>query len=1179
MNIKRFTLLSAVLLVATISSFSWFDDAERKYYPVDLNEKQHTSADGYLEFMQKIKANQETGEIDPALVFAARKQAELMPKGKSAIDFNWQFEGPDNIGGRTRALMIDKNDPNHLYAAGVAGGLFESIDGAQNWKPYNIDFMSEVNNISCITQSVDGSIYVGTGGHFERGGSGGRGYFFVGSGIHKLIGGGAYEQVIGPSNNLNTNIDYATVGEIVADPINNNILHVAMNNGYVVLTFDPATNSWSESVPVVPAAAKRCNDIDISDDGQTIVVTFGGFSNGGSIYVSNDGGLTFTNTTPTTSTVGRIECDIAPSDKNIIYAGVTGPGNTGSGSDGDCLVGIYRSKDGGQTWDLIQSGGTDRLDMYANPGTNCQGSWDNMVAVYPDDPGKIIVGGVTMYRWVQSSTDPAPSNGSWSRIDALLDFFPSGERVPNYVHADKHELVFDPRDSDVAYIATDGGVTKTTNFNDPNPTFTVHNYKFGVTQYYGMAVNARGIVMAGSQDNGSHLVNLSFNNNLGGLEVLGGDGFDAVLSVIDPSIGVASSQFNRIARIQGIGTSTGNSNISQADIVSTNQFLGGGCADPDPAGCGQTFYTALGLWESFNHEASRDSVNLTPIRTDIPPIPAGRVISFESNNNNVLQTYKLPNDIFPVDTISGSTDKRVSYKVADLFASGNALVMNFDTLSIDTTNKLLFVNRRSLPYTSISYQEGVIGSYQNVFTNSIGGGADVSYLVKEKDGELYLEVENAEIQFAYDYKVQDKVQSILASPNWPGLNEDYSRRNIFITRDLTKSKTDIVWHNVAGERSTPDPIRSDVLDIAFSPDGDIMYAGTQSGLVYRISGLNDLDPTLPNSGTSTLYNIQEGPMAGKCVEIGRFPGRAVTSIAIDPFNPDRMVVALGNYNNVASVARTENATTIMSSNGAFEPIQGTGSNALPLSPAYAAELVFGTSNGSKDSTGNVRLLIGNEQGMFASDNPFDPVASNVSWSAENSGLGVVPVFDIKQMPFGFKEVNDLLLDTIEALTPIVDNSGNILVLPTVVFEGDTIRDIDFIDSVRLEMESRLIPVENTASIYIATHGRGVYRSDALVNVKDNGDLEATSTLKQSMMIYPNPVGQNANLKLRTKNTSEPLSVSIFNIKGQLVRELRSERLQKGENIIPLSIGDLEGGTYILRTVQGKESASTKFIKR
>src|SRR5205085_4553280 len=38
----------------------------------------------------------------------------------------WTFLGPGNIGGRTRALLVDPNNPKVLYAGGISGGIWKS---------------------------------------------------------------------------------------------------------------------------------------------------------------------------------------------------------------------------------------------------------------------------------------------------------------------------------------------------------------------------------------------------------------------------------------------------------------------------------------------------------------------------------------------------------------------------------------------------------------------------------------------------------------------------------------------------------------------------------------------------------------------------------------------------------------------------------------------------------------------------------------------------------------------------------------------------------------------------------------------------------------------------------------------------------------------------------------------
>src|SRR5690606_39067994 len=141
--------------------------------------------------------------------------------------------------------------------------------------------------------------------------------------------------------------------------------------------------------------------------------------------------------------------------------------------------------------------------------------------------------------------------------------------------------------------------------------------------------------------------------------------------------------------------------------------------------------------------------------------------------------------------------------------------------------------------------------------------------------------------------------------------------------------------------STPDPITNTILDMKFSPDGNHLFVGTENGQLYRISDLNEKVTTgLNQSSGSNLMTVISDSLAGKCHRIGNFPGRSVTDIAVDPNNPDNVLVSLGNYGNASNVARIYNATTITDPIGNFDYIQGSGNTALPNAPAYAVMIDY-----------------------------------------------------------------------------------------------------------------------------------------------------------------------------------------------------------------------------------------------
>jgi len=55
-------------------------------------------------------------------------------KNKKAT-LNWVQRGPANVGGRTRAVIIDPDDATHQtwFASAATGGIWKTTDGGTNW--------------------------------------------------------------------------------------------------------------------------------------------------------------------------------------------------------------------------------------------------------------------------------------------------------------------------------------------------------------------------------------------------------------------------------------------------------------------------------------------------------------------------------------------------------------------------------------------------------------------------------------------------------------------------------------------------------------------------------------------------------------------------------------------------------------------------------------------------------------------------------------------------------------------------------------------------------------------------------------------------------------------------------------------------------------------------------------
>ena len=140
------------------------------------------------EYLNEI--NPITGRTHPENVFELQNQLNSYRARVpgDATDNPWIERGPNNVGGRTRAILFDPNDETNkrVFAGGVSGGLWvnnDITDVNTSWQQVGV---SENLAVTCITVDPNDSqiMYIGTG-ESQTGNSG------VGNGVWKSIDGGA----------------------------------------------------------------------------------------------------------------------------------------------------------------------------------------------------------------------------------------------------------------------------------------------------------------------------------------------------------------------------------------------------------------------------------------------------------------------------------------------------------------------------------------------------------------------------------------------------------------------------------------------------------------------------------------------------------------------------------------------------------------------------------------------------------------------------------------------------------------------------------------------------------------------------------------------------------------------------------------------------------------------------
>jgi hypothetical protein len=217
------------------------DKAAEFYLSKRTADKNGIPVERYLKAIEHIKRMpQDSTRLDR--MFAP--QAETRPAEAQSLALGtWTQLGPGNVGGRTRALVINPANPSIMYAAGVAGGIWKTTDAGASWLPLS-DLLPNIA-VSClaINPQDPNVVYAGTG----------EGYYnidaFQGAGLLKTIDGGSTWTWLGARDEFR--IRY--VNRIVVSPHDGNRIYAGTNNGIIRST--DAGASWLEIV-----AAQDCMD-------------------------------------------------------------------------------------------------------------------------------------------------------------------------------------------------------------------------------------------------------------------------------------------------------------------------------------------------------------------------------------------------------------------------------------------------------------------------------------------------------------------------------------------------------------------------------------------------------------------------------------------------------------------------------------------------------------------------------------------------------------------------------------------------------------------------------------------------------------------------------------------------------------------------------------------------------
>lgn len=439
--------------------------------------------------------------------------------------------GPAFVSGRIADIAIHPQNENIWYVATASSGVWKTENSGTTFKP--IFDNQSVFATGCVTidPSNPTTVWVGTGENV-----GGR-HIAFGDGVYKSDDSGETWKNMGLKNSEH-------VSKIIVHPNNSDIIWVAAQGPL-----------WSSG----------------GDRG---------------LYKSIDGGKTWNKTLDVNEWTGATDLVIDPTNPDLLYAATWQRHRTVaalmSGGPGS---GIYRSKDGGNTWEKLTNGipksnlgkigitvspqqpnviyaaiETDRRQGGVYKSTDKGSSWEKQ---------SNTVSGATGPHYYQELYACPHNFDRLYLMDVRIQVSDDGgktfrELKEQNKHSDNHAIAFKASNPNYLLIGTDAGIYESNDL--------AENWRFfpnlPLTQYYKLAVNNREPfyeIFGGTQDNGSHAGPSRTDNRHGirnrdWIKTLGADGYSAAADPSNPDIIYGEFQEGYLFRVD---LKTGESTLIQ----------------------------------------------------------------------------------------------------------------------------------------------------------------------------------------------------------------------------------------------------------------------------------------------------------------------------------------------------------------------------------------------------------------------------------------------------------------------------------------------------------------------------------------------------------------------------------------------------------------------------------------
>jgi photosystem II stability/assembly factor-like uncharacterized protein len=360
---------------------------------------------------------------------AAQEPGDVALDSALLAGYRWRNLGPDR-GGRSIAVSGVVGRADEAYFGAVGGGLWKTTDGGENWSPVT-DFKITSASVGAVavSETEPDLVFIGTGEACIRGN------IIPGDGMYRSRDAGETWEHIGFT-------DTDAISKVRVHPTDPDIVFAAVFGKY------------------------------------------GADSEERGVFKSTDGGETWTEITrnpgmPHEGMVGRIGLAVSSANSNRVYA-------LFENDDG----GLFRSEDGGDTWELVNSERRIRQRAFY---------YTHVFADHQDED-VVYVQNTSLFR----STDGGATY----------------EVINNGTHGDFHDFWIDPDDAAHLVVGNDGGgaVSFTT-----GEAWT--DQEFSTSQFYRVVTTAHTpFHVCGSQQDNSTLC-LPSDWNAGRFGLGGGGGF------------------------------------------------------------------------------------------------------------------------------------------------------------------------------------------------------------------------------------------------------------------------------------------------------------------------------------------------------------------------------------------------------------------------------------------------------------------------------------------------------------------------------------------------------------------------------------------------------------------------------------------------------------------------------